>query len=226
MTQEQARMAVAATPLRRAVLLLAAGVALAGCSALPDKPARPLLYDFGPGTVAALPQDRRAPLPPLALGEVETAGVADTAAVLFRLQYADAQQLRPYALARWSLPPAQLVRQRLRERLGERRAVMDIDDALAQRRIDGRLPLMLRLQLEEFSQVFPAPATSFGVVRLRATLLDKAADGERLLGQRLFVVQRPALTADAAGGVGALAAATDAAADEIAGWLELVPPGP
>ena len=224
MTQEQARMA--ADPFRRALLLLAAGAALAGCSALPDKPARPLLYDFGPGTVAAVPQDRRAPLPPLALGDVETAGVADTAAVLFRLQYADAQQLRPYALARWSLPPAQLVRQRLRERLGERRAVMDIDDALVQRRIDGRLPLMLRLQLEEFSQVFPAPATSFGVVRLRATLVDKAADGERLLGQRLFVVQRPAPTADAAGGVRALAAATDAAADEIAGWLEQVPPGP
>ena len=211
-------------PGRRAALLAFAGLGLAGCSALPDKPGRPVLYDFGPGAVSALPADRRAPLPPLALGEVETAGVADTAAVLFRLQYDDARQLRPYALARWSLPPAQLVRQRLRERLGERRPILDIEDAMAQRRVNGALPRLLRLQLEEFSQVFPSPGSSFGVLRLRATLAEKAPEGERLLGQRLVVVQRPAPTPDAAGGVQALAAATDAAADELATWLEQAGP--
>jgi len=44
--------------------------------------------------------------------------------------------------------------------------------------------------------------------------------GERLLGQRVFVVQRPAPSADAAGGVRALAEAADQAAGELAQWLQ------
>jgi cholesterol transport system auxiliary component len=56
-------------------------------------------------------------------------------------------------------------------------------------------------------------------VRVRCTLLENSAAGERLVAQRTFTVQRPAPTADAAGGVRALSAATDAAAAEIAGWL-------
>jgi cholesterol transport system auxiliary component len=57
------------------------------------------------------------------------------------------------------------------------------------------------------------------VLRLRCTLLQNTAGGERLVAQRSFNVQRPAPTADAAGGVRALGAATDAAAQEIAAWL-------
>jgi len=39
------------------------------------------------------------------------------------------------------------------------------------------------------------------------------------VAQRSFDVQRPAPTADAAGGVRALSAASEAAAQEIAAWL-------
>ena len=60
---------------------------------------------------------------PLAITDVATAGGAlENMAVLYRLGYTDAQELRPYSKARWSMPPAQLLRQRLRERLGHRRA--------------------------------------------------------------------------------------------------------
>ena len=38
--------------------------------------------------------------------------------------YADAQQLQPYAQARWSMPPAQLLRQRLRQALAQQSTVM------------------------------------------------------------------------------------------------------
>ncbi|MGH8847963.1 MAG: ABC-type transport auxiliary lipoprotein family protein, partial [Polaromonas sp.] len=78
---------------------------LGGCS-LPDKPTRATLYDFGPGTLAPQPATHQAPLPtlaPLALDEISTPGGAlDNMAVLYRLGYADAQQLRPYSQARWS----------------------------------------------------------------------------------------------------------------------------
>ena len=61
---------------------------------------------------------------------------------------------------------------------------------------------------------------SAGLVRLRVTLVENTAAGEKLLGQRQFIVQRPAATNDAPGGVAALAQATDAAAQEIAQWVD------
>ena len=196
---------------------------LAGCSALPDKPQRPAQYDFGPGAVATLPTDRRAPLPPLALADIEANGPLEAGtAVLYRLGYADAQQLRPYALARWSMPPAQLVAQRLRDHLGQRRTVVSAGEGAALLRTDGQQPLVLRVELQEFSQLFTAPTTSNALLRLRVTVVDNLPAGEKILAQRPFIVQRPAATADAPGGVRALAEATDAAAAELSQWLETV----
>ena len=81
------------------------------------------------------------------------------------------------------------------------------------------MPRVLRVELEEFSHYFESEAASQGLLRLRCTLMENTAAGERLLAQRTVVVRRPAPTPDAPGGVRALAAALDAAGDEIAGWL-------
>lgn len=196
---------------------------LAGCSVLPDKPQRPVQYDFGPGTVASQPMDRRAPLPPLALADVEASGPLEAGtSVFYRLGYADTQQLRPYALARWAMPPAQLVRQRLREHLGQRRTVVSAGEGAAMMRSDGQQPLVLRVDLEEFSQLFTAPAASKALLRLRVTVLDNLPAGEKVLAQRQFIVQRDAATPDAAGGVRALAEATDGAAADLSQWLDTI----
>ena len=198
---------------------------LAGCSALPDKPVRASLYDFGPGNLTAQPTTRQAALralPALAIDDISTSGGAlDNQAVLYRLAYRDAQELRPYTLARWAMPPAQLVRQRLREQLGQQRNIFDARGGLALNRSQNAvLPLLLRLDLDEFSHVFTAPDTSVGLIRLRATLIEQATSGEKLIAQRSVVVQRPAPSADAPGGVRALTAATDAAIEEIDVWLQ------
>ncbi|MFT3718883.1 ABC-type transport auxiliary lipoprotein family protein [Pseudorhodoferax sp.] len=211
----------------RATPVLLSLLVLAGCSALPDRPQRPAQYDFGPGPVptAAAPAGRSAPLPPLALAEVEASGPLEAGtAVLYRLGYADDRQLRPYALARWSMPPAQLVRQRVREQLGQHRTIVGAGEGAAMLREGGRQPTVLRLELEEFSQLFGSPVESFGLLRLRATLVDNLPAGERVLAQRQLIVQRPAPTPDAAGGVRALAEATDAAAADLAQWLETAQP--
>lgn len=197
--------------------------ALAGC-ALPDRPQRATVYDFGPGVLATQPSNRMAPLPPIALADVSVAGALDSTAVLYRLGYANAFQLLPYGQARWSMPPAQLVHQRLREGLGQRRAVLAVDDGARVPQADGVRPRVLRVELEEFSHLFSAPGQSAGLVRLRATLREDSAGGERLLAQRQVIVQRPADTGDAPGGVRALAAATDAAVAELVLWIETVPP--
>jgi cholesterol transport system auxiliary component len=207
-------------PVFFAALVMA--LVLSGCSALPDKPVRPTLYDFGPGSVTLEPATRQAPLPALALDDITTSGGAlDNTALLYRLAYTEVQALRPYAHARWSTPPAQLVRQRLREQLSLRRPVFNARDGVAINRSGGALlPLRLRLELEEFSQLFTAPDASVGVIRLRATLVEVTPAGEKFIGQRSVVVQRPAPTADAPGGVRALTAATDAAIEELDQWLQ------
>jgi cholesterol transport system auxiliary component len=204
-----------------------AGVLLLGaCSALPTKPVRATQYDFGPGALTVQPATRQALLAPVALEEITTVGGAlENLPVLYRLGYADVQELRPYAQARWSMPPAQLVRQRLRDKLSLQRPVFTAREGLAS---GGAIPaqLQLRMELEEFSHYFSAATESTGLVRLRVTLIDVTAAGEKLVGQRTIVAQRPAPTPDAPGGVRALTAATDAAIDELDQWLRQQPARP
>lgn len=201
---------------RFSVLLLLAA-ALAGCKALPEKPAQQTMYDFG---VAAAGTPATAPArPALLLPEVEAGGALETHSLLYRLAYEDPHQLRPYAYARWSAPPGELLRQRLRDVLGRERPVLDSSAAAALSRRGGSAPPVLRIALEEFSHLFDSPTASRGILRFRATLLENTGGGERLVAQRSFEVQRPAPSANAAGGVRALTAATDAAAQELAAWL-------
>lgn len=205
--------------MKRRTLLAASPLLIAACSALPDKPVRSTLYDFGPDAPSST--DVRSPTSPqgaLVLADIEATNALESTALLYRLGYANGTELRPYAHARWSAPPTQLVRQRLRRQLGRELAVLDPNDAATLAR--GALRVhVLRVGLEEFSQLFDSPNQSAGIVRLRVTLLEEAAAGEKLIAQRSISVRKPAATPDAPGGVQALAAATDAAADEIAQWL-------
>lgn len=196
-------------------LLLLILLVLTGC-ALPGKTARPVLYDFGPGPLTSPPVSASIAPDALAMAEIEASPALDSTAVLYRLAYADDQQLKAYTRARWSMPPAQLLRQRLREQLGWRHALLQP----GQNGVPGSArPLTLRIELEEFSQLFATPEHSTGLLRLRATLFQPGPGGEKLVAQRSVIVQRPAPSADAAGGVRALTAAADAAVQEIEQWL-------
>lgn len=201
--------------IRASGLFLAISLALTGC-ALPGKRLPSTVYDFGPGAVSHPPANRMAPLPALAVAEVQASPALDGTAVLYRLAYSDAQQLKPYAQARWSMAPAQLLRQRLGEHLGQRRALLTPGDVGP---AGAPTPPTLRVTLEEFSQLFDTPTTSVGLLRLRATLVQPGPTGERLMAQRSVIVQQPAPSNDAAGGVRALTAAADAAALEIGEWV-------
>jgi cholesterol transport system auxiliary component len=198
---------------------IAIGAVLLSACATPDKPVRSMQYDFGSVTADAAPARAGAMLPPIVLGDVAAAGSLEGSLMFYRLGYADGHQLRPYAQARWSAPPPQLIRQRLRQKIGEDRPVLDPSEGAALAREGGALPRALRLELEEFSHLFESPSRSWGVVRLRASLFESTPAGERLVGQRGIVSRQPAPTPDASGGVRGLAAATDAAADEIRQWL-------
>jgi cholesterol transport system auxiliary component len=203
--------------------LMFATLLMTACAALPDKPVRAVTYDFGPGTVAASAVqaiNASTALPPVALAEIDSSLALNGNAVLYRLMYFNAQELRPYAQARWSMPPAQLLRQRLSAQLGKTRAVLNPGDGVA----GSTSPWAVRLELEEFSQLFESTTASVGLLRMRATVVQATAQGEKLLGQRSFVVQRPAPSADVAGGVQALTGASDAVVLEVDQWLQTLQP--
>jgi len=198
---------------------LLATLLMAGCGALPDKPARATLYDFGPGP-ATVPVRASTPgLQPLALADIDANTRLDGTQMLYRLGYADANEVRPYGQSRWSQAPAQLFRQRLREALAATRPVLGPEESASIARTEGRVPDTLRVTLEEFSHFFESPSTSAGLIRVNVTLMRTAPGGDRVLAQRSFTAQRPAPSNDAPGGVKALAAASDAVVADIVAWV-------
>ena len=129
-------------------------------------------------------------------------------ALQYRLRYADDQQVHVYAGSRWTEPPPQLLTARLREQIARQGRVLDSSDG-------GPSVPVLKVELEEFSQVFDKAGESRGVVRMRATLLH----GSALIAQQSFAATSPAASADAAGGAHALSLASDAAIGQLLAWL-------
>jgi cholesterol transport system auxiliary component len=82
---------------------------------------------------------------------------------------------------------------------------------------EGIAPWVLRIELDEFSQVFESPSSSFGLVRLRASLLKN----DQLTAQTTLLARAPASSQDAAGGVKALTAATDDAVRQLSSWIAM-----
>ncbi len=196
-----------ATHSRSRLALVAASSAFLIACATPQPPAPKAVYDFGAVLVA--PQaSSSARTAAIALPEIEASASLDSPALLYRLQYSNAQQLLPYAGARWSSAPAQLVRARVRDALALQGPVLSTD---------GIAAFVLRIELDEFSHVFESPEKSFGLVRLRASLLKN----DQLVAQKSLLANAPAASQDAAGGVKALTVAIDDAVRQLVAWLAL-----
>lgn len=204
-------------------------LAVAGCSALPSRPASTVRYDLGlaevlPRTTAAAPAaSASAPALPLVLADVQAPSLPEVmTAMLYRLLYADGQQLRAYQSARWSLPPGQMLAQRLRMRLGQVRPVLSPRDDISFNAPDHRTLAVLRVELDEFSQVFDSVSSSHALVRIRASLIARngPSGGNVLQGQTVLTARAPAPTADAAGGAQAMVLAVDDVTAQLNRWLQ------
>ena len=207
---------------------LAAGAAigLSACSVTPT--VHMAVYDFGPAAVSSNAISSGNALPPLILADVEAPPAFDGTALLYRLGYHDPQQLRPYAQARWTMPPSFLLRQGLRQQLGLHRPIGSAADAGA-----SRLP-QLRVELEEFSQVFDSAAHCQALIRIRATLSQAPVFGvpagpsptqfavlsaPGLIAQTTLAQQQQCASPDAAGGAQALSQASAALSLALDDWL-------
>src|SRR5262249_50981967 len=84
---------------------------------------------------------------------------------------------------------------------------------------DGvRADYLLRIDLEDFSQSFDAPASSRVALRARATLVNLAS--RTLIAQRVFAFEQAAPTPDASGAVQALGAASEEVIEHLVSWTE------
>ncbi|ALL63245.1 putative lipoprotein [Paraburkholderia caribensis MBA4] len=184
-----------------AAVLLMLG-ALAGCAGNPAA-LSDIRYDLGP---APLPGSTGT-MPAIKVLEVTAPATLDSDKLIYRMSYSDAQQTASYANSHWTMPPAQLVTQRLRNALSSRGTVLTGGDGV-------RAPV-LKVDLDEFEQDFDGQSESHGSVTARTTLF---VDG-KVVGQRTFIARAPASSADAAGGARALAAATDDLVAQISAWL-------
>jgi cholesterol transport system auxiliary component len=182
--------------------VLAIGM-LAGCAAGTPSAISNIRYDLGP----AAPPATSGPMPAVKMLDVSATQALDSDSLLYRLSYADAQRTASYANSHWTTTPARLLTQRLRTALAAHGTVLTGGDGV-------RAPV-LKIDLDEFEQVFDGTAESHGALTARATLI---LDG-KVLGQRTFVARAPASTPDAAGGAGALAAASDDFVAQVVAWL-------
>lgn len=182
--------------------LLAFGVLAAGCAGNPAA-ISDIRYDFGPPNQAA----SAGQLPAVKILDVSAPGMLESDKLIYRLSYADAQQTATYANSHWTMPPAQLLTQRLRNALSSNGTVLTGADGV-------RAPV-LKVDLSEFEQVFDSSSQSHAAVTARATLTQNG----KVIGQRTFVSRAPASSSDAAGGAQALATASDDLVAQIGAWL-------
>jgi cholesterol transport system auxiliary component len=194
-------------PRRAGIAALALGLALGGCSISPVSSAPDVIqYDFGPVPPRNSAQGLRQAV---LIYDVSAPSWLDSPFIYYRLAYQDAARPLAYADSRWVGSPAELIAARVRARLaasGKGGVVHPADGT--------RASYALRVELDEFTQVFDAPGKSRAVVRLRASVLGKSA----LVAQKSFSVERPSATPDAEGGVRALIAASDDAVDQLVAW--------
>lgn len=172
-------------------------LALAGCAAGPQAQPKISYYDLGPAAATA----NNRVVASLRSIDVFAPSWLDSSALQYRLAYQGSQRRQNYAESRWVAPPAELVGHALKKRMlsGETRGAC-----------------RLRIDMDEFAHVFDAADSSRAVIEARVQLL---SPGGELLARRAVTAGRPAASADARGGVAALAGAVEDFAATLRGWL-------
>lgn len=182
--------------------LLTLGVT--ACGSLPKAAPNYSVHDFGPLDSATL-----RPLGfPIRSAEVVPAPWLASTAMQYRLAYAQPTRRQVYLESRWAAQPGQLVE------LSVKRSMKTSETAVSS---SG---CRLRVDLDEFVQLFDEEARSHGIVEARAALLAPRTD--QLIATRGFAVTRPAPTPDAVGGVMALREGVLQLNRELLDWLEAI----
>ncbi len=183
--------------------------ALAACSLGPEKKDAAATYDLGAASAATSGQPRiRASL---LVHAVAAPSWLESYSIVYRLNYQDAARQLTYANSRWAAPAAAMLTQRLRTQLAAASdgGIVNIADG-------ARAEYALRVELEEFSQVFDTADASRAMIVARASIVN--VPRRTLYAQKTFTIEKPAASANAEGGVRALAGASSELVDAIVAW--------
>ena len=181
------------------VVAIALCLALSGCSGLVPRTTSSVdIYDFGPVPFRAA-QHRN-----WRLGiDVRMPVWYDALPVDYRLDYDDPLLQRSYANSRWAAAPAVMIGRHLRRQLGLNEAGLAAE-------------CLLRVDVDEFAQVFSSPQASRAVLHATVTLVDAK---RRPLASESVHLDEPAATPDARGGVHALVMTAGRLGESIDVWL-------
>ena len=182
---------------RRSLPMTLAALVLVGCGGLQIQPPPMAAYDLGLGERSTL-------APALAPAQivVVTPPWLASSAMHYRLAWSDPARRRAFAESRWVSEPAAM--------LG-----LVLDRALRPEAASGRC--RLRIELDEFVQVFGAADRSEIQIVLRAGLLPPRSD--LALATRECRVVEPAPSADASGGAQAFRAGAQGLGAALSGWI-------
>lgn len=162
----------------------------------------PAVYDFG--LPAAGPANggkwRKFAL------EIRSPSWFDSFKISYRLAYDAPLKRYEYATSRWAGTPAALLAQSLNQQLG----TANINENTA-------YDCALRVDLQEFSQVFDTPQQSRGVLQAGVQLVDAK---RQTISERRISIDRPAASPDALGGVKALVEASTELGGQLSSWLD------
>lgn len=188
---------------------------LTGCTVFHKSPAAISIYDFGlqqsqqiQHTLQPSPQQRKSIL----IANATTPLWLDNTAIHYRLLYHNPAQSYHYANSRWIAPPAALLTQQIRDRIVSRTNGQVIKDSST-----AKTDYILHIELEEFIQAFDTAKDSHVLIGLRASLIER--NSRYLFAQKDFNIKEKAPTADAAGAVSALGAASNQLINELIGWF-------
>jgi cholesterol transport system auxiliary component len=108
------------------------------------------------------------------------------------------------------MPPAQLFAQRFKSKIAATGAtVVDVADGVADLAI-------LKIELDEFSQVFTSTTQSEAKITLRVSLIKK----NKLIAQQYFALATASASANASGGAKAMQVTADRSIGAILAWLQ------
>lgn len=187
---------------------------LTGCMTNLRTPASISIFDFGPITQSEFEQPV-APAMQIEVAEITAPQWLDAPAMLYRLAYHHPAQTHAFANHRWAASPASLLTERIRQR------VMSWQNPPGRSKGGPRPAIyLLKIELEEFMQVFDDINDSHVVISLRVSLVER--NTRELVSRQRFVETEATASADASGGVKAFITASDRLTAELIAWLAKV----
>lgn len=196
------------------VILVSVLGVLAACAGGPAKSVFVAQYDLADASAGSA-MTQRTPGLPLRGVDVQAPSWLSKASMQYRLAYVDAGRREAYAESRWAAAPSELLEVSLRRRMG---AVDGSGDGAAKQGADtGTGGCRLRLELDEFVQVFDSPQQSRAVMDVR--LMVQAPRSDELLARKTLSLSKPTLSPDARGGAAAFSSLTTDMGNEVILWL-------